>query len=370
MARRKHVCIAHGGDLSDPSGGTDRITAFATGLVRNGYDVTLVIPRPAGTLPAKLSDVEIDTVPLQARGVIDQPIRATLVARRARDVATERNAILQIEHSNLAGVGSLVGCSEFVLDMHDLTYASPLYGDRPIGDVLQSIVRRIEGKGVTQADDIIVVSERMRRLVIDEWNVPERRFTVIPNGYSKSVIDLHRQHDTVPGRVVFFGTLHPKVDPQALLDVARLPDVTEMLVIGDGERRADLEKARRQQDLSDLRITGRLPETEAFELVASASVAVNPQFTSPLQEASSPVKLYYYAALGLPMVLTEGPDTANALGQGGAAVLVPEGGDFATAVQSILGDDERRQRMAARARDEAEHATWADRVNSLLEVYA
>lgn len=370
MERRKHVCIAHGGDLSDPSGGTDRITAFATGLIRNGYDVTLVVPRPAGSIPSRLTDVDINTVPLRARGIIDQPIRATLIARRARDIATERNALLQIEHSNLAGVGSLIGCSDFVLDMHDLTYASPLYGDRPLGNVLQSVVRRVEGRGVARADEIIVVSERMQQLVIDEWDVPERRFTVIPNGYFKSIIDQYRQHDTVPGRVVFFGTLHPKVDPQALVAIARLPDVTEMLVIGDGERRTDLEKTRQQQGISELRITGRLPEEEAFELVASASVAVNPQYTSPLQEASSPVKLYYYAALGLPMVLTEGPDLANTLGRAGAALLVQEGGDFTTPVQSVLGDDDCRRRMATQALREAEHATWADRVDSLLEVYA
>lgn len=370
MDGHKRVCIAHGGDLSDPSGGTDRITAFATGLTRNEYDVTLVIPRPSGTLPPRLTDVDIITVPIQARGIIDQPIRATLVARRARKLATEQNTLLQIEHSNLAGVGSLVGCSDFILDMHDLTHASPLYRDRAMGSALQSVVRRIEGRGLAQAEKVIVVSERMKQLVIDEWGLPESRFSVIPNGYFRSIVDQYRRRDPVSGRVVFFGTLHPKVDPQALINIARLPEVSELVVIGDGARRTELEDARHQQDVSELRVMGRLPEQEAFELVASAVVAVNPQFSSLLQEASSPVKLYYYAALGLPMVLTEGPDIASRFSDAGAAVLVPEGGDFAAAVQSILNDDDKRQRMATSALREGECVTWTDRVESLLEVYA
>ncbi|TYL36415.1 hypothetical protein CV102_22585 [Natronococcus pandeyae] len=362
------ICLVHGGDLGEPSGGTDRVSVFAAGLDRAGYDVAVVIPEPGGPLPERLDPVDIVPVSVGTRGVIDQPVRAVKLARTAQAIANERDAHLQVEHSTLAGATDVLGASVDVLDMLDLAFRSPLYGDLPLGPVVQRIIRRIEGRALSSAFETVVVSDQMAELVSKEWGVHRERLTVIPNGYFPDVVEPYLDVETVPGRVVFLGTLHPKVDYEALQSVAELPEVTECLVIGDGPCRKELERA--AATVGNLQVTGRLPDQEAFPLLASAAVALNPQHASGLQAASSPVKLYYYAALGRPMVLTEGPDFAETLAEAGAATLVEPEGAFADTVRGFLNDDERREEMERAARRAGARSTWGRRIDALERVYS
>jgi len=360
------VCIAHGGDLSEPSGGTARIGAFAAELAERGADVSVVAPRPDDDLGERFDAVAFHPVSVGTRGVVDQPVRAYRVVQRARAVADERDARLQVEHSTLAGGAALLGADGFVLDMHDFAHRSPLYGDLPLGSAVQSVLGRIEGRGLRAASEVVVVSERMADLAAESWNLPTSRFTVVPNGYDPDVVAPYRETETVPGRVTFLGTLHRKVDADALVAVADSGAVDELVVVGDGERRDELERAARDRPM---RVTGRLPDDEAFPLVASAEVAVNPQHASDLQVASSPVKLYYYAALGRPTVATRGPDAAAWLADEGGAELVEPGGDFAGTVADLLADDERRKRMGQTATRVVERATWERRAARLARLH-
>jgi len=364
-----HVVIAHGGDVSYPSGGTSRVTAFAGGLADRGYDVTLVAPRPDRELPERLLDVDLSFVPAPTSGVLDEPLRAALVARRAGSVAAANGATVQLEHSTLAGVGQLLGHDGYVLDMHDLAHPSPRYGTLPFGTAVQRAIRGIERRAVQSAAHVVVVSERMRETVLDTWHLDPARVSVIPNGYATADVRPYETAETVAGRVVFLGTLHPKLDTETVFEVAELPPVEEVVVIGDGAKREDLEAGKRERGLEKLKIRGRLPDETAFPILARAAVAINPQVGSPLQEASSPVKLFYYAALGVPMVVSAGPSVAAELGEAGAAEVVEPGGGFPGRVSELLTDGHRREAMGRAATELASRWTWSRRVSTLADLF-
>jgi len=363
------LVIAHGGDVSHPSGGTNRVTAFAAGLADEGFDVTLVVPEPDRELPERLSNVEVSPVSTPNSSILDEPVRASLIVRRAKRLASERDATVQLEHSTLGGVGQLWGHREYVLDMHDLAHSSSRYGDLPLGGAVQRAIHGIESRAVTSASQIVVVSENMRQLVSEEWDVDPDEIAVIPNGYDAETVEPYRTDETVDGRVVFLGTLHPKLDTEAIFEIARLDEVEEMIVIGDGVKREELEEGKEERGLTDLEVRGRLPDEEAFPLLARAEVAINPQTQSSLQEASSPVKLFYYAALGAPMVVTSGPSVAGELSEAGAAEVVAPSGPFASRVAEVLDDDERRQEMGTNARERGIDFSWERRVDDLATLY-
>jgi glycosyltransferase involved in cell wall biosynthesis len=361
---RYDLCIAHGGDMGEPSGGTDRVSALARGLQDRGFDVTLVTPRPSDPVPARLEPVDL----VHVDPPVGNPVaRASSVVRRAARVARERGAELQIEHSTLAGVGTLHGIEGYVLDMHDLGYSRFDHVGGPVAPALRAGVRRLERRAVERADDIVVVSESMGAMVCDLWDVPPEAVTVVPNGFFPETVRSVADVSTVPGRVVFFGTLHPKVDAETLTALADYPEVSDLVVIGDGAQRERLEGASASRE--SMRLTGRLPDAEAFELVASAAVVVNPQTVSAIQRASSPVKLFYYAALGKPMVVTAGPPIAARLVEQDAAVVTVSPAHFVDRVRAALDDDSFATTLAENAEAASAEFRWSRRVDEMVSLY-
>lgn len=362
------VCIAHGGDLTNPSGGTNRITAIAEYLSNAGVDVTLVTSRSAGAFPVEQDDIEFVEIPLRDKGVRNQPQRAALVSWYARRIVSKRDATLQLEHATLAGAATYLGCSDFVLDMHDLSYASPLYGDLPLGNYINKFIKTAEGRAVNRASKIITVSDRMRELIREEWNVPDRKIAVVPNGYQPKIKQYRRSPEKrVKGRVTFLGSLHPKLDTATIKRIASLSVVSEMIVVGDGPARKTLENA---TGFPKLAVKGRLDDKKAYEYTASAQIAINPQHQSVLQEASSPVKLYEYAALGLPIVATAGPSFVQQVDQNnaGTAIEPGESRQFTEVVEELLKDDSKRRPMSENAVRLAVDRDWPTRAERLVDV--
>lgn len=357
------ICIGHGGDVGEPSGGTDRVSALAAGLAERGDDVTLVVPTPSGAVPDRLDPVDCVYVDAPPSSVA----RAARVARTAARRARTDDAALQLEHSTLAGVGTLVGVDGYVLDMHDLGYSRFDHVDSAAAPLLKSAVRRLERRGVDRADRVVVVSEVMAQQIQRLWNVSSDSVSVVPNGYFPETLGPCRDVSTVEGRVAFLGTLHPKVDVDTLVAVAELPAVTDLVVVGDGALRDRIERA--AAGSACLRATGRLPDAEAFELVASAEAVVNPQTVSAIQRSSSPVKLYYYAALGKPMVVTPGPSVVEALVRRGAAVTARTRRNFLDRVGAVLGQTPLATRLAENARRAAREFTWSERVDAFADVH-
>jgi glycosyltransferase involved in cell wall biosynthesis len=208
----------------------------------------------------------------------------------------------------------------------------------------------------------------MREVIQDDWGVNPNKITVVPNGFFKDRINDARGTDPVEGRVCFLGTLHPKVDVEALAEIARLDAVSDLIVIGDGALRDRINKLTDEHEA--VRATGRLSDRDAFEFVASASVVVNPQTQSELQRSSSPVKLFYYAALGKPMVVTAGPSIVEELVAADAAVASADRDAFVAAVKSVLESPDCRRTLASNARSKAKEYTWHNRIEQIRTVYA
>jgi glycosyltransferase involved in cell wall biosynthesis len=362
-----NLCLAHGGDVSRPSGGTDRVTALAAGLQDRGFDVLLVVPDPVASLPDCLADVSVQPVETDRFGVSNALTRAETVASTARRIAEAEGAALQLEHSTLAGVGTLRGCDGYVLDVHDIGHPRYDHVDSAAAPVLKRGVAWLERRAVDRATHVVVVSEYMRETLRDDCGVTDERITVVPNGFSLERVEGYRDVGEVPGRVCFLGTLHPKVDVETLRAVGRLPAVSDLVIVGDGAQRDRVDTLASGMD--SVRATGRLPDEAAFELVASAQVLVNPQTGSELQRSSSPVKLRCYAALGGAMVVTEGPSVVEELVSARAARSASSRQGFVGTVERVLASPDLRRELSRNARRVAKGFTWNERVRELSAMY-
>lgn len=113
--------------------------------------------------------------------------------------------------------------------------------------------------------------------------------------------------DSLPVKLVYLGSLGDSYDLKMVIDAffeakKKLEHDVQLIIIGDGEKRADLE-AHALAKGSGVSFTGLLPHSEVQKILPAMDVAVNP--IVPWSVASIINKHADYAMAGLPVINTQ-----------------------------------------------------------------
>jgi len=372
----QNICIAHGGDISKFQGGTNRVVAFIKALRNSGYNIHLVVPKPEMKFPKELKDtnIHIYTVPLKAKGVRNQILRAILISLKAKKIAEKNKAVLQIEHSTLCGVAALLGISNYILDIHDISADDPQYTDLPLSTIARGLIYNIEKISTIKAKKIIVVNEFMKRYIIERWGIPEERIEVIPNGYFEEKLKVFNYNvEEVPNMISFLGTLSHKIDINKIIKLAKSLNYSQIYIIGDGPMRSKLERMINRQGIKNVILTGRLPDEEAFSIIAKSQVVIFPLKISPYTATLTSVKLFDYGALGKAIVVDDVSKSEiwKEFRERKAAMFAdprnPD--DFVKCVLVLLEDENLRRRLGRNAKRLVKKYTWEKLAERLVKLY-
>jgi glycosyltransferase involved in cell wall biosynthesis len=369
----RSIVIAHGGDLSDATGGTNRIIAFALALANNGFDVHLVIPKPKKSLPDCIKGIAVHTIPVRERGVWNQLIRAFLVSIKAKAISKKYNAILQIELSTLAGVATLIGCSNYILDVNDISIDDPQYVNLPFSKYIKNFIYHMEKRAVLNASKIIVVSAPMGQYIRDEWNVSERKIEIIPNGFFDFKLNRATSKNSIDDKmIVTLGTLFKHLDVDLIINLAKViqKDGIKIYLVGDGVLRSSIENRARIEELDNIVITGWLPYADAMKFVNKSILAFHTIKDSTTTRVACPVKILDYAAIGKPMVLSDVSELAHILKNNNLALVSSpnEPNEFIKNVFHLIEDEQLRVVMSERLVDFAGDFTWEAQGNKLVRL--
>ena len=157
------------------------------------------------------------------------------------------------------------------------------------------------------------------------------------------------------GFVGFFGEW---VDFELLFRAAGLCPEIEFRIIGDGPRRAELQK--KAQGLANVIFTGPLPHEEVFRRIAGMQVCLIPFKVNALTDRVSPVKLFEYWAMGKPVLATgcyELRQTARSA-PGEALSLVGNAEDLAAGLRALRDNPGRLQEASTMAREAVREYDW------------
>jgi len=132
--------------------------------------------------------------------------------------------------------------------------------------------------------------------------------------------------------------------------MARAKDRERLLAlfVGDGPARGALEARARELGLeSSLRITGVMPRDQIPQTLAAFDVALQPAVV----DYASPLKLFEYLAVGLPIIAPDLPNIREVLRNDDNALLFAEGNpqDFVHCLSRMTNDAGLRTRLAASA---------------------
>jgi glycosyltransferase involved in cell wall biosynthesis len=365
------VCIAHAENIGQGSGGTIRVASLAKELVKAGFEVHLVAPKPRSNteIPDQLSEVEIHTVPITSKGTLDQIPRALAVSWQARKVAKKHDAILQVERGTLAGFVALMGETDYALDLHDIGFNGPLYQDLPLAPIVTRFVEWMERRGVQKANEVIAVSEPMRDFVEEGWEATNT--AVIHNGVRPEILQYGSEKSIKPEskEVAFIGNLNDNIAYEKFCLLAKEIEDIQVHVIGDGFERSTLESLVDAHDVENVEIHGFLPDEEAYRILMRAEVCIFPLEDTHHTRMAQHMKGFDYSALSK-AIATDRDGTANILESYDAALIsdpgVPQ--EFVENTRELLNDEKKRDRLGKRARKVAEQFTWDNQAKKLVEL--
>jgi glycosyltransferase involved in cell wall biosynthesis len=171
-----------------------------------------------------------------------------------------------------------------------------------------------------------------------------------------------------PHRMLFVGRLKQSKGVTRLLDAfGRLEtEAVTLDIVGEGPLRADLED--RAQTLGvrdDVTFHGRLPNDELPELYARSAV-----FALPSTREGLPRTVLEAMACGTPVVTSDIPQLQALVDGVGETVPAADVGALAAAVDDLLADPSRRERLGQKARQRVvEEYSWAETVRETTAVY-
>ncbi len=245
---------------------------------------------------------------------------------------------------------------------------------------LAAYLRKVVPESVARADVVATVSSEVSRTLVEHFQTPREKLTVIPNGvapYFRRITDpiilaatRHKfglKHPLLLG----VGTLEPRKNHPGLIkafyQAQRQKNGPAMLAIAGGpgwlyeETRnlvAELKLERK------VRFLGHVTDLELITLYSMADVFAFPSFFEgfgiPPLEAM---------ACGAPVITS---NTSSLPEVAGDAALLVDPGDInalAQAILSILGNDQLRAELVKKGYQRAQQYTWAMSARKVLKVY-
>lgn len=234
---------------------------------------------------------------------------------------------------------------------------------------------RAERRQLRATGRIAIVSSALRDHLSDAHAVPPSKFVVTPNAifpddYTDAV-DARRPAEVPAGAAVvgFVGSIFPWHGLDALIDAfASMEDAgraCHLVIVGDGAPVPALrERAERRGVAPRVHFTGNVAPTEVRSWLAGMDVAVMPRSNW----YGSPVKIFEYGAMGLPIVATRNGPISEVLTDGEDGILVGEELDeLRAALVRLLGDPALAHSMgsAFRAKVLSRH-TWTHNAEAAL----
>jgi glycosyltransferase involved in cell wall biosynthesis len=245
---------------------------------------------------------------------------------------------------------------------------------------LPGIVRWAERRAYRQCDILVVISEELRRILVEELKIPAEKIVVLPNAADIETFDPER---VIPRRLFdedvfvigFQGAMYKRHGLEHLVRaVAHMREAgmnVGAVFLGDGGERLGLESLGRELGIADfMKFPGRVPRENVPEYIAGYDLCYSGQMEWMGKSMhDSPLKLYDYMSMAKPVVASRFPDAVT-LTRNGELGFLYEPGNLDALIAAATRAYQNRDTLgglgsAARSEIVSNH-TWAKRVHDFI----
>ena len=360
----------------DPIGGMQNHTAELTrALDRRGVLQTVLTTRPP-TAPY-----------FQRLGDHARVIRLGLPVRRFRQLYAPQAAILapivaaraDVVHVHLGEDLAVLPVGAAAARVHHLplvlTIHTSLRHTLAVSNLRSAVLKTLGGPierwGEHSAEAVLVITPRLRRLLLSD-GVDENRIHLIPPGVNSSLFEGPFE-DPFAGigrpRVLFVGRLAPQKGVSTLVAAAGLlkHPSAQVLLVGDGPERKALEKEAKRIGVGDrFHFVGFVAHERLPAVLVHADLLVLP---SIYEELGTVLLKAMQAAL--PIVASNIGGIPDVIEDGVNGLLVSPGEPeaLARAIDRLLADRDLARRLSEGAQERAKDYDWEVLAERVLRVY-
>lgn len=365
------VAVAFEGSLPSPQADTEALVNSAAALARLGHRVAILYA--SGRSGSHEGDAIRDYYGTNDAEFVGlrNPFRqrtAQHVLQALRVPSTRAYETCDLLYTrNLAILASALTRKKPVLFDHYRPYPDQRPGLQPF---LRAWMTHPLFLGIACHSEL--AADSFRRIGIDA-----ERVRVIRNGFEPSLMEPRMGKaearatlglDAGRPTITYTGRINERKGLEVLLAAARRLPQALLLLVGSEGQENDVERLATAMPNVRL-VPWQRPDAVAPYLYAS-DVVVIPPSRDPLDRFGRtvlPLKVYLYLACGRPIVAGDTADVREVLKDDRNAVLVPPGDVEATAhaIQRLLDDPERADRIARQAREDSVRYTWDARGQKL-----
>ncbi|GAA4974438.1 glycosyltransferase family 4 protein [Actinoplanes utahensis] len=267
----------------------------------------------------------------------------------------------------------------WVFDHHDLSpevYVSRGGDPNPL---VSKLLVAFEWLTLRSATEVFATNESFKDNAVRRGVRPEK-VTVVRNGPAHA--EIAAKAASSPGdegllKVVYLGVFGPQDNVEGAVlaaeELARRRGRSgwRMILAGDGETASALRKLTAERGLTDVvEFTGWLNGPEVDALLRDATVAIQPDLPTRMNQLSTMAKTVEYLGRGVPVVAADLIETRATVGDAG--VYVPNGTplEFAEAIDALLDDPQARQRMHEIGRERfRDFLSWEHQAEKYVAVW-
>jgi len=251
----------------------------------------------------------------------------------------------------------------FVLHVHSLEY------DRS-GDNVNREILDIEQEGLKQADRVIAVSHRTKRMIVERFGIPPKKVSVVYNAVSRNEAQrIYRTERT--GRqkmVLFLGRITFQKGPDYFVEAAArvlkvLPDVTFVMAGAGNMMRQMIERVGELKIGNRFHFTGFLQGEEIERIFSLSDLYVMPSVSEPF--GISPLEAMLY---DVPVILSRQSGVAEIL-KHALKVDFWDIRELSAKIIAILKHPALMGVMAEKAKEELRTIRWDTAAERITELY-
>jgi glycosyltransferase involved in cell wall biosynthesis len=248
-----------------------------------------------------------------------------------------------------------------------------------------SSIQRELGRWITYrtwsaANHIVVVSDALKRQLIEQVGIPERKISVVMNGVNIKIFSqlfdkerVREQFNINDGPVIaFVGSFQPWHGVDLLVASYKLvfsefPN-SQLILVGDGKGRDSITAQIDQLGLTNnVKLLGKLPQDQVAAILSIADIAVAPYPFEHQDIVGTPLKLMEYMAAGKAIIASTAP-IHELIQDGITGIRVPPADIDALSkgMLRLLKDDKLRFELGSKASEQAlENYSWERAVEKI-----